>query len=406
MEVRNIIQQLLWDKRYIDIPDDYPCPEGLRTVLMKHPTVADRNYYLWVREREEQICVREGVPTEETIFQDARSNGYWDEDDDTVIKKVDEHLEWMRSEAKKMKFSAQKKRLLAQIEATEKEAEVVRDKQRFLKSQTAEYLSHEIAAYALLKRLVLDLDGHLLWNTEEAFVTTKDQYAHFIQYLVYEMLQEGVLDVKTIRQVARSNEWRLLWIFSKESLSDLFNRPLSDLTVNHQLLIFWSRMYDSAFEDTNPPDLEIVEDDEKFDAWLSNREMDRKEARETQQTGKANTKNSTLHHQEQGTILEGEFIETCSCGIGPQRGVGLGMKKPHVQGCKYGHFRKYSQAEKDAIAEQIYGRNTSKVRNHLEREAKTIASQGMVKEEHLRNKDSRQVLGSKTNVIPIYKGRR
>lgn len=402
MEVRDLIQQLLWDRRYIDIPEEYECPPEWRTVLLKNPTVADRNHYLWVREKEHRTCIREGVPTEISIFEDARKNGYWDEDDDTVIKKVDEHLTWMRSEAAKMKFSAQKKRLLAQIEATEHEAEQVRDKQRRLKSQTAEYLSHEVAAYSLLRRLVFDTNDKALWKTDEDFLDSKDLYPAFIQYLIHAMLQEGLLDQKTIRRIARSNEWRLLWVFTKESLADLFNRPVSDLTVNHQLLMFWSRMYDSAFEDQNPPEIEVIEDDEKFDMWLANRELDRKEARES----KGNTsqgKGSSLHHQEHGTILDGEFIETCTCGVGPQRGVGLGARKRHAGDCTYGVFRPFSQSEKDAIADQIYGRNTSKVRNHLQREANTIANRGMVKEEHLRNKDSRQMLGSKTNVIPVYR---
>lgn len=400
MEVRELIQQLLWDRRYVDIPEDYECPSEWRTVILKNPTIADRNYYLWIRDREERICLRDGVPTEQSIFEDARKSGYWDQDDDTVIKKVDEHLAWMRSEAGKMKFSAQKKRLLAQIEATEQEAERVRDKQRRLKSQTAEYLSHEVAAYALLRRLVVDLDSRPLWKDDESFLDCKAAYPSFVQFLIHAMLQEGMMDVTAIRRVARSNEWRLLWIFSKESLSDLFNRPLSDLTVNHQLLIFWSRMYDSAFEDTNPPDPEIIEDDEKFDMWLSNRELDRKESRQNNQ-GK--TRNNTLNHQEQVTVLDGEYIETCTCGVGPQRGVGLGARQRHAKECTYGVFRKYTQQEKDAIADQIYGRNPSKIRYHLEREAQAIAAHGLVKEQHLRGKESRHLLGSKTNIIPVHR---
>jgi hypothetical protein len=113
---------------------------------------------------------------------------------------------------------------------------------------------------------------------------------------------------------------------------------------------------------------------------------------------KTNNKNIG-HHHEQGAILDGEYIETCICGVGPQKRVGLGMKKPHAKNCQYGYFRKYSEEEKIAISKEIYGRNSKQVRQHLNAEHDAINKRGTIEEHHLRNKKSRLLLGQQSKLF-------
>ena len=199
-------------------------------------------------------------------------------------------------------------------------------------------------------------------------------------------------------EVARYVDWLLLWTLSRENLDGLFNRPIADINFNQKLLIYWSRVYDSAFEDPKPPDQDIIEDDGKFDDWLANRDLERKEEKE----GRKN-KNSVFHHQEQMIVLDGEFIETCTCGVGPQNKVGLGLKKPHQVECLYGQWRPYTRLEKDELADQVYGRNSKNIRRYIDKEQDRVLRAGMVQEQHLRGTHSRKILGANTNVIPIHR---
>lgn len=396
MRIQDKIQQLMWDRRYVTIPYEYDTP--IRTVLLRDASIADRNYYLYMKETEESEARKEGVKTEGEIFSDARSVGYWTDNDDLVLKEADEHIEFLRSEAKRKGFAARRRQIESQIQETQTQRREIENKQQELMAYTAEYHAHSIAASALLRRVVLTSDCNLLWPTEESFIEFRNLYPPVVQYLMYEMLTEGLWETPEIREVARHVEWRLLWSLSRENLDGLFSRPISDINFNQKLLIYWSRVYDSAFEDPKPPDQDIVDNDEKFDDWLANRDLERKEEREGNKK-----KNSVHHHQEQMVVLDGEFIETCTCGIGPQNKIGLGRKELHKDDCQFGAWRDYTPQEKEEIAAQIYGRNSKNVRRYLDKEQDKVLRAGMVQEQHLRDRRSRTVLGANTNVIPIHK---
>lgn len=386
----------MWDRRYVTIPDEYETP--VATVFLRDATVEDRNYYLHIKEVEEAKARKEGVKTEGEIFSEAKQAGYWTENDDLVLKEADEHIEFLRGEMDRKGFAARKRQIEAQIRETQAQKTEVEHKRQDLVALTADYHAHSVAVTALLRRVVLNLDGTLLWPTEEAYVEFRNLYPPVVQHLMHEMLSEGLWETAEIREIARNVEWRLMWSLSRENLNGLFDRPISDINFNQKLLIYWSRVYDTAFEDPKPPDQETIDDDEKFDAWLANRDLERKEEAE----GRKN-KNSVYNHQEQMVVLDGEFIETCTCGVGPQNKVGLGLKQPHAEGCKFGHWRDYTPREKEEIAAQIYGRNTSGVRRYLDKEQDKVLRAGMVQEQHLRDKHARKVIGANTNVIPIHR---
>jgi len=77
-----------------------------------------------------------------------------------------------------------------------------------------------------------------------------------------------------IRELARTEPWRVYWCSAKNTGSDLFTRPLAEITDLQYALLHWSRVYDYAFECMNPPSDEVVENDDAFDAWYQ-QEADR-----------------------------------------------------------------------------------------------------------------------------------
>lgn len=375
-------------------PKEMEVPQDVEYVVLHDLTLEDRNYYLFIRDLEEHKARVEGVRTEGEIMEDARQCGYWSEIEDQIEQKADDHIAYLEGEFRaKAKFKSRQNIIKLQIEDALAKKEYVEGKRNELKRQTAEYLAHEIASCMLLRRVAFKADGSLLIPDDKTFFKYKEEYVIFLFYLIYEMMSEGALDIAEIREIARSTEWRLTWCLSRENLSSIFGRNVGDLTINHKMLIYWSRVYDSALESPEPPDAEIINDDDKFDDWLAGRDLGRKDKIE-----------STHHHQERGYILDGEYIEVCTCGAKEKnKGKGHGERIPHANICLYGTWHQYTAAEKEAKARQIYGRNTSGVRKIIDQEQEAVLQRGVVEEQHLRGQKTRKVLSMPSKVIPVGK---
>lgn len=369
-------------------------PEGLDYVILKDLSLDDRNYYLFIRDLEEHKARAEGVPTEGEIMENARQSGYWTKDDDDVVDRADDHIAFLEGEFKaKAKFKSRQNIIKLQIQDAQAKKEYVQAKKNHLKQQTAEYLAHEVASFMLLRKVTLKPDETLLIPDDATYLHFKENYLMFVFYLIYEMMSEGAMSTPDIREIARSTEWRLTWGLARENLPSIFGRTVGDFNINHKMLIYWSRVYDSAFETTDPPDHDIVDDDDRFDDWLATRDLERNDKSHS---------TAADHHQERGHVLDGEYIEKCVCGMKAKNaGKGLGERLPHQQHCLYGAWHEFTQEEKEARARQVYGRNTKNVRKLLDNEQERVLKTGVIEEQDLRGKKTRSMLSMPTKVIPI-----
>ncbi|MCV0439737.1 MAG: hypothetical protein K5880_14010 [Hydrogenophaga sp.] len=350
---------------------------------------------MFIRDLEEHKARAEGVPTEGEIMERARESGYWTEDDDDVEERAVDHIAYLEGEFKaRAKFKSRQNIIRLQIDDAQAKLEHTQAKRNGLKQQTAEYLAHEVASFMLLRRVALRPDGTPLIPNDAVHLSLKENYLMFIFYLIYEMMSEGAFETAEIREIARSTEWRLTWGLARENLPSIFGCAVGDFSINHKMLIYWSRVYDSAFESTEPPEADIVDDDDRFDDWLATRDLERKD--------KVGRSTAADHHQERGHMLDGEYVEQCLCGMKAKNaGKGLGERLPHQQHCLYGTWHEFTQEEKEARARQVYGRNTANVRKLLDSEQEQVLKRGVVEEQDLRGKRTRSMLSMPTKVIPI-----
>jgi hypothetical protein len=396
MTVQEKIQQLLWDRRYVQIPAEYAKP-GYEYVIIKDMTTEDRNIHSFVRRRELESARKQGVPTEAELLAEAKKVGLWTSEDDLVMTKADEHIAFLEAEQKKQKFLARKKSLQVQIDAALEKKRLTQSKRNEYFIHSAEFYANEVAANVLVRRVVFDIEGRPLWPDDASFLHSKHNHINFLIYVTNEVLSEGILPIDEIREVARHPEWRLTWVLQRENLHTIFNRNIGDLSINQKLLIYWSRVYDSALESTDPPSLDIINDDDKFDEWLSNRELNDKESSNSKRLG-------AKDHNERMQLLDGEYSETCNCGAKAKNvGKGLGERVPHTTTCPWGTFRRYTPQEREQIANQTYARNSDRVRSLLEHEQQTVIEKGQVEEHHLRGTKTRHILGMKTDVVSTHK---
>lgn len=392
--VQEKIHRLLWDRRPIFVDQSIERPQGLDVVFLKDATVEDRNLYLLIKQLEEKKAREDGVPTEGELMESARQSGYWTDFEDKIEAEFSDHLAFLEAEyERKAKFKSRQNIIALQIKDAWAKKNAVDRKRLELRMNSAEYLAHEIASFKMLSSLLLDSNGEQIIKNDHDLIFYKQNYHDWCLTLLNEMLSEGVMEIADIREIARSVDWRLIWTLQRENLTALFDRPIGDLTLNHKLLIYWSRIYDSAIESPEPPDVETINDDDMFDQWLANRDLNDKENKKP---------SSTSHHQEQGQLIDGEYSEECTCGAkAANKGKYLGEKQPHAIDCPYGTWRYFTPEEKERRAQQVYGRNKNSIREMLDKEQERVLQKGLIEEQNLRDKKSRQLLGMQTKTIPI-----
>lgn len=81
---------------------------------------------------------------------------------------------------------------------------------------------------------------------------------------------DNAVSSKEIRELARTDPWRLYWTVSKDTGTSLFNQSCVEMTDLQYALASWSRIYDFAYSSDNRPDEDTLNDDDAFDAWYSN----------------------------------------------------------------------------------------------------------------------------------------
>ena len=74
-----------------------------------------------------------------------------------------------------------------------------------------------------------------------------------------------MIDVPTFRRIARSDMWRTYWTSNK---TYLFEKPATELTDEQRTLISFTKMYDAAYESSDPPPDPVFDDDDMFDGWI------------------------------------------------------------------------------------------------------------------------------------------
>lgn len=89
----------------------------------------------------------------------------------------------------------------------------------------------------------------------------------FLSLLVATYFDINNIPTSIIRELARSDPWRLYWILSKNNGTPLFSHSSVEMTDYQYQLVLWSKIYDMAFESNNRPGDDVIEDDEKFDSW-------------------------------------------------------------------------------------------------------------------------------------------
>jgi len=338
-----------------------------RIVIMRHPTQKEMQLADFYKEKfVEENKVNLMSASEATGM--AIKNQIWFPHYDELLEELQDRATQLEKDV--ADYKEQSKKIIAyrnRAKIAQKELDRVSERIANLLSRkqsvfgnTLEYVSERRRLYSIVGMVSEQIDGKPLWNDDFDL----EQDGGLLDGLASSYLQNLRTDTSIIRKVARSNHWRFRWAVGKNNAESLFGRPIYDLSVTQQELLFWSQVYDSAIEAYEPPPNFVIEDDEKFDKWLEEKGKEREK-----ESIKKHYKIDSPGHNENFKVIDGEYDED-------------------------GYWQPYTEEEKNRIADAIYDQNAPMIRN-MQRVTKRRLdnNRGLsVEEQHLR-RGYFQVLG-------------
>lgn len=363
-KIEEYIALLQWGKRFAILNDG-------RVFIFRSPNIEEINYANFIYSQSYNRYKKQGMLTVDELLNLARRNDEWDDSDDNYYNRFDDLVKTIKEQ------SNSEDRLKR---ANELREEIV-DRYNSITSCSIEQIAIEDKIKYLIKCVTEKENGGPLWKTDADFNNETNQA------LLYQLIGaylKNEINESIIRKIARSAQWRIRWNVGKENIQSLLGVHIHDLNDQQLSLLYWSQIYDSAYNSMEPPSDEIVEDDDKFDKWLKEKNDEDKRERKNKSFDKQTKKKrgfydregkwhnmgkDPMSHKEVGVVLDGEYDDD-------------------------GYFRPYTMEEKRQKLEEIYGRNSPRVRQMLAYEQNKVnKSGGSLREEQLRKGNSRKIFG-------------
>lgn len=201
-------------------------------------------------------ALENGLMTYADIQGYMETNGLWTKDDEEALKryknKIDNKKLKMYENRTKKPFLNKERRSLRILEAKYFQHA---SKQDALQTQSCE-------AQAENTRLDFMLRKHSLWNNKPIPPDLDNN-------ILIRAYNKSQYSDTLIRELARTEPWRSLWVSSqKVDFKLFFNKDDEDINLNQRSIILWSNTYDNIAEAYEPPSEDVIADDDLLDGWF------------------------------------------------------------------------------------------------------------------------------------------
>lgn len=343
------IDEILYGKWFVETQSQDP---ARRLLVMRYPTLAENRLCDYHRTKFVEENKSEIMSIKEAQGK-ACANRTWLPVEDERIAKLQEGIESLKESREEYAEKAKKNAMFkGKVRTVDRELDrCSRALSRLLTKKyeifgnTLEYIAEQRRLNLLVGLVTEDLDGNPVWSSPEKFNQETDN--DLIDVLVDAYVRNERTSIDQIREIARNNIWRYRWTLGKTNIATLFGREIRDMTPPQSLLVFWSEVYDSAFESIEPPPRHVIDDDEMFDKWLDSRA---KEA-EKKQTASYYKMKSDFKGNEKFVMVDGYYDDE-------------GIWRPHTK------------EEKDRIADAAYGQNSILIRKMQKSGSKRLMESG------------------------------
>jgi hypothetical protein len=402
-DITELLDAIIWGRRIVSVSDS----DGDKHIYVFRPlTLEERNMSNYFYKEE---LANSRLKTRKQLIQDAIKHGLWE-------KSYEEQTGLLVKEKAKLSSELEKQELADRGRQTPRAKTIrLRDRlihvssvlskldmarTRYIDLPSAEYHAEcRRGTYSLRCATLSFPEMSQVWGSLKEL--NEESETGLVSALLGTYYDQSIASDTQIRMVARSGYWRCKWMGAKKNrgVKTLFNREMYDLTMDQFRLMYWSQVYDSAFESMEPPSDQVVDDDSLFDKWLDAQQQKRKQEHKKSAFDKK-VSHLTKDGQEVGFNVQGKFSEECSCGILEQAVAGGDDKRGHLHdtSCSYGVFLYYDNEQKMQKVEEVQSANTERTRKVLGNEQKRLSNMSPdgMQEQNLRGDKTRVALGLNT----------
>lgn len=222
--------------------------------------------------------------TEDQSVEWMRSRNLWTDEDEEKTKQLKKDLDTLRVE---IFNNRNKSELRERIRKYIRAAEEALNKQSNKKSS---FISNTCEGIAMVEKSCEFIKTCTYYGGD------KYDFDRLSVEFVLHLFQEKMLSEKQIRDVARNEPWRSVWMLRDSNSYKLFSNTDRELSVDQKNLLVWSRMYDNIQESMDCPTDDVIEDDDLLDGWFvvqrKKREKERAESDFDNSTQNEKIKNS------------------------------------------------------------------------------------------------------------------
>lgn len=198
----------------------------------------------------------EDIMTSDDAERWMRATGLWQKKDDESLEQTNKDIEDAKVQLYENRYNQQFKKhgkgLLRHLEYTLLQYS---NKKNAFYNQTCESIA-ELERLTWILKQTCYIDNKPLDDNDNI-----DQ--------IIGIYNKSILSDAQIRDLARNEPWRSLWIIGKNGRIKLFSlNDDQDITFNQRNLLLWSQTYDNIHESLECPSEEVIEDDDLLDGWF------------------------------------------------------------------------------------------------------------------------------------------
>lgn len=238
-------------------------------IVVRTPTIQENYKIERMFFEEYDKCLNQGVPTSDELLKEMNTRGLWTEEDEQKIKGFKEDIENLQVKCFRARFDNQQRQLIKKVLKSGKEQllQHISKKQQFIEN-TCEGLAQSKKIIETIKMCSSYEDG-----TSIDFEKIPPESIAYTLNTLY-------LSEEQIRDLARNEPWKQLWILNENNIGRLFDNRDFELTSDQNHILIWARMYDSVFESMETPPEDVFEDDDMLDGWfvVQKRKREKEEA--------------------------------------------------------------------------------------------------------------------------------
>lgn len=236
------------------------------TFILRNPTPKEKAIAASIYQKEYKDAILTGLPTEEQLLENYVEIGKWNPEKDVQIEGIKKDIQTLKRGLLDLLFKVNDLERVRELlrRAENKLLELLMERNKLLANSAENYALLCSQRY-IISCITEDEDGKCFWQTRQDF--NDDENIQLINRLCVLFFERSTVGSQKIREVARSNIWRSLWVVGKD-ISTLFDGSVVEWSDNQCNLAYWSHVYDMVYEAYERPSREIIEDDDLLDSWL------------------------------------------------------------------------------------------------------------------------------------------